>query len=88
LGTDQSVSSDFREGYIEDQHLKSRLSLQGTYLTAAARGHASSCGGSEEATIGAFNGVFWAVFASNQVGTWQHSLPVALLLIKVDLIVA
>lgn len=77
-----------REGCIEDKVLKSKPLLQGTYLTAAARGHASTCGSSEEATIGAFNGVFWAVFASNQVGTWQHSLPVALLFIKLDSIVA
>ncbi|GAQ79101.1 unc-93 homolog A [Klebsormidium nitens] len=40
---------------------------EGTYLTSAARAHSASCGSPEESTIGEFNGVFWAVFASNQV---------------------
>lgn len=40
---------------------------QGTYLTYAAKSHAVSCNISEESAIGSFNGVFWGVYASNQV---------------------
>lgn len=40
---------------------------QGTYLTHAAKCHATACDISEEAAIGSFFGQFWAVFASNQV---------------------
>jgi len=41
--------------------------LQGTYLTYAARSHALFCDISEESAIGSFNGEFWGVLASNQV---------------------
>lgn len=40
---------------------------EGTYLTCAAKSHAAVCNVSEAAALGSFNGVFWGVYASNQV---------------------
>uniref|UniRef100_A0A0D6QZA9 UNC93-like protein 3 n=1 Tax=Araucaria cunninghamii TaxID=56994 RepID=A0A0D6QZA9_ARACU len=40
---------------------------EGTYLTFAARGHATECNLPEGAVLGNFNGEFWGMFASTQV---------------------